>query len=187
MKNLPLNLGRFDHYTLIVPNAEECTRFHIEVLGFEWVRKHLVNAGSAPEGKYDMLNHLLHLPGDKSRTLVITEGLTDNSIFRKYLSTYGAGIHHVAYEVDNLEASFTILQNANIPLTSKNIIHDPLSGLQQVFISKESTGYFIELIERSPSTGKGVFKEKNIVQLANTMNSYLDNNKAGNLHPNNIE
>ena len=84
MKNLPLNLGRFDHYTLIVPNAEECTRFHIEVLGFEWVRKQLVNAGSAPEGKYDMLNHLLHLPGDKSRTLVITEGLTDNSIFRKY-------------------------------------------------------------------------------------------------------
>ena len=33
-----LPLGRLDHYTLIVPDAAACSRFHMEVLGFGWVR-----------------------------------------------------------------------------------------------------------------------------------------------------
>ena len=91
MTSFPLSLGRFDHYALIVPDAEASTRFHIDVIGFGWVREQKVNAGSAPEGEFDMLNHVLHLPGDPSRVVVITEGLTESSIFRKYLDAHGPG------------------------------------------------------------------------------------------------
>ena len=39
MTSFPLSLGRFDHYTLIVPDAEASTHFHIDVLGFGWFRE----------------------------------------------------------------------------------------------------------------------------------------------------
>lgn len=173
MNPFPLSLGRFDHYTLIVPNAAECSRFHTEVLGFGWVREQKVNAGSAPEGEFDMLNHVLHLPGDPSRVVVVTEGLTEDSIFRKYLEAHGPGIHHIAYAVDNLAKAFRHLEEAGIATTSNRIVHDPLSGLRQVFISREQTGYFIELIERTETAEEGTFKEGNMAELANSMRRYL--------------
>ena len=71
MNPFPLSLGRLDHYTLLVADAEACSRFHMDVLGFGWVREQKVNAGSAPEGEFDMLNHVLHLPGDPSRVVVV--------------------------------------------------------------------------------------------------------------------
>jgi catechol 2,3-dioxygenase-like lactoylglutathione lyase family enzyme len=182
MNPFPLSLGRIDHYTLIVPDAEVCTRFHIDILGFGWVREQKVNAGSAPEGGYDMLNHVLHLPGDPSRVVVVTEGLTENSIFRKYLEAHGPGIHHVAYAVDNLAVAFQKLEDAGISMTSNRIVHDPLSGLRQVFISREQTGYFIELIERTETAEEGTFKEGSMAELANSMKSYLgDDEGAGDI------
>ncbi len=168
-----LPLGRLDHYTLIVPDAAACSRFHMEVLGFGWVREQKVNAGSVPEGEYDMLNHVLHLPGDPSRTMVVTEGLTEDSIFRKYLDAHGPGIHHVAYAVDDLAEAFRKLEDAEIPLTSKRIAHDPMSGLRQAFISRDKTGYFIELIERTEEAEEGIFKSGNMAELAKSMKSYI--------------
>ena len=173
MTPLPLPLGRLDHYTLIVPDAAACSRFHMEVLGFGWVREQKVNAGSAPEGEYDMLNHVLHLPGDPSRTMVVTEGLTEDSIFRKYLDAHGPGIHHVAYAVDDLAEAYRKLEEAEIPLTSKRIAHDPMTGLRQAFISRDKTGYFIELIERTEEAEEGVFKSGNMAELAKSMKSYI--------------
>lgn len=175
-----LPLGRLDHYTLIVPDAAACSRFHMEVLGFGWVREQKVNAGSVPEGEYDMLNHVLHLPGDPSRTMVVTEGLTEDSIFRKYLDAHGPGIHHVAYAVDDLAEAFRKLEEAEIPLTSKRIAHDPMSGLRQAFISRDKTGYFIELIERTEEAEEGTFKSGNMAELAKSMKSYIGEEEPGN-------
>ena len=60
---LPLALGALDHYTLIVQDAAAVAAFHVEVLGFRPLRIQRVNAGSAPAGSHDMLNHVLELPG----------------------------------------------------------------------------------------------------------------------------
>ena len=186
MTSFPLSLGRFDHYTLIVPDVEASTRFHMDILGFGWVREQKVNAGSAPEGEYDMLNHVLHLPGDPSRVVVITEGLTEESIFSKYLAAHGPGIHHVAYTVDDLPGAFAKLEAEGIPMTSSRIVHDPLSGLRQVFLSREKTGYFIELIERTEAAEEGTFKEDNMAELANTMESYIGEDVSGDPAPRDV-
>jgi len=168
-----LALGTLDHYTLIVPDAAASTRSHLDVLGFGWVREQLVNAGSVPPGQYDMLNHILHLPGDPGRVMLITEGLTEDSIFRRYMKQNGPGVHHIAYRVNDLEAAFRSLQKKGIRLTSDRILTDPVSGLQQFFIAKEYAGYFIELIERTARIEDGAFVEDNMSGLARTMARYL--------------
>ncbi|MCU0654642.1 MAG: VOC family protein [Polyangiaceae bacterium] len=170
---LPLELGPLDHYTLIVEDAAAVARFHTEVLGFEPLRIQLVNAGTAPPGGHDMLNHVLQIPGTSKRVLVVTEGLTETSIFRRYLQKHGPGVHHVAYEVADLDGAVEALRKAGIGTTSERVLNDPLTGLRQIFINREFAGYFIELIERNPKATAGHFTNDNMAALARTMISYL--------------
>lgn len=170
---LPLTLGALDHYTLIVADAAEVARFHTDVLGFELVRVQKVNAGSAPEGEFDMLNYVLQLRSAPGRVLVVTEGLNPGSIFHKYLKQYGPGVHHVAYEVPDIEAAHRTLLRAGYRLTSEAVLHDPLTGLRQVFIAREHGGYFIELLERTALARGGAFTQHNMAALARTMIGYL--------------
>ena len=173
----PIELGEFDHYTLIVENAREVADFHINVLGFRPVNIQLVNAGSAPAGEYDMLNHILWLPGSDEKVMVITEGLTENSIFYRYWWRYGPGVHHVAYTVDNIDETLEKLRNHGVETTSEEILQDPISGLKQIFLAKEHCGYFVELIERNDKISAGEFVEDNMSALANTMQGYLDDSE----------
>ncbi len=170
---LPLELGSLDHYTLIVEDAAAVARFHAECLGFEPLRVIRVNAGTAPEGEHDMLNHVLRVPGSASRVMVVTEGLTDASIFRRFLRQHGPGVHHVAYEVADLDAALVALRAAGVRTTSESVLNDPLTGLRQIFIAREHGGYFIELIERTARAASGNFTHDNMAGLARTMLSYL--------------
>mgnify|MGYP001817635950 CR=1 FL=1 len=170
---LPLELRVLDHYTLIVEDAAAVAHFHTEVLGFKPLRIQEVNTGSVAEGQFDMLNHVLQIPGTHKRVLVITEGLTEDSIFRRYLREYGPGVHHLAYEVQDLDGSLATLQAAGFHTTSNSVLKDPLTGLRQVFIDRRHAGYFVELIERTETADSGVFTHDNMAALARTMIQYL--------------
>ena len=181
MKNdFPIKCYNIDHYTLIVPNAKSVADFHQNVLGYKLLNTIMVNAGSAPQGKHDMLNYVMSWPNSKKGVLVVTEGLTETSIFHQFLLKFGQGIHHVAFEVEEIDKAFSVLVENGIELTSDKILRDPLSGLRQFFISSKYTGVFIELIERKSDTEdktteeQGYFTEDNMSGLAQTMQSYLD-------------
>lgn len=171
--NLPVKILELDHYTLITHNAKESSDFHVNVLGFIYIKKQLVNTGTAPSNSFDMENHILQIPGSTGKTCVITQGLTENSIFSKYLTKYGAGIHHVAYATNNIENTLKLLRQNNIKTTSEKLQIDPVSGMKQIFICKQYAGYFIELIERSETTKNSTYSNDNMKDLALTMESYL--------------
>jgi len=176
---IPLALGPLDHYTLIVGDAAAAAKFHVDMLGFEPLRVLKVNAGGAPAGEFDMLNHVLQLPGTPGRVMVVTEGLTDESIFRRFLQKYGPGVHHVAYEVKDLDRALGVLREHDIKTTSQEILRDPLTGLRQVFIRRDHGGYFIELLERTEHATGGEFTNHNMAALAKTMLSYLKTEPNG--------
>ena len=177
---LPLQCSRIDHYTIIVPDAKKVSDFHHQVLGYDFLQLKEVNAGSVPEGEFDMLNYIHEWPDQSGRVMVITEGLTDSSIFRRYMGKYGQGIHHVALQVDDLDAAFATLKEHGVKTTSDTVLIDFLSGLKQIFVDNAETGVFIELIERSKSedksidaTQKGFFTHDNMAGLAGTMSDYV--------------
>lgn len=163
-----------DHYTLIVENAEKSASFHVNVLGFKFLRIRDLNTGTVPEGLVDMRNFILQVPGDENCTCVITQGLNENTVFSKYLKKFGEGVHHIGYRVNKLEELFTNLKkNFAVSFTSESITIDPITGLHQVFISKEHAGYFIELIERPDHIEWDLFVDKNMTELATTMDRYI--------------
>ena len=180
LHTIPLQCNRIDHYTIIVPDAKEVSDFHHQILGYDFLQLKEVNAGSVPQGQFDMLNYIHEWPDQSGRLMVITEGLTDASIFRRYMSKYGQGIHHVALQVDDLDVAFATLQAHGVKTTSDIVLIDFLSGLKQVFVDNAETGAFIELIERSKNeaktvdaTEKNFFAHDNMAGLASTMSEYI--------------
>lgn len=148
------DLQTLDHYTVICPDASRVKFLHERLLGFTHLRTIFLNAGSAPPQSNDMLNHVMALPNDTHRSLVITEGLTTQSIFSKLLQRKTKPhIHHMALQVGDVERAFRILKGAGVEMTAERITQDMLSGLRQFFIKEEQLGggCFVELIERAPA------------------------------------
>lgn len=179
-----IELKRLDHYTMICDDAKAVSDYHVEQLGFKLLRTIHLNTGTVADDEIDMLNYVLQPPEDTDKTLVVTEGKNDETIFRKYSNIWGAGIHHVAFEVEDIEASFSYLKMHQIKTTSDRITKDMLTGLKQLFIDPCHAGFFIELIERPKSKSdkeedtmdkenRSYFAKKNMVDLANSMHSVL--------------
>lgn len=75
-----------DHCTLIYENAEKVAHFILTTLGLRLVD---VNTGTVDQNAIDMKNYALEPPGNPHIGVVITEGLNDDTIFRKYMNWYG--------------------------------------------------------------------------------------------------
>jgi len=168
------DLGTLDHYTVCVEDAQAACDFHVKVLGFKFLRTQHINSGTVPAGEIDMLNFVLALPSAPERTCIITEGLNDRTLFRRFVQQTGGGIHHVAYQVKNIDEKFARLRALGYKFTSDEVLRDPLSGLRQVFIGRQHVGYFLELIERVEVTCEaGLFTENNMRNLTHAMEDYL--------------
>jgi len=141
----------WDHYTLICENAVEVARFHEEYLGFKYLRSIDVNSGTVQADEVDMKNYVMQPPGNPHMSMVVTEGLNDKTIFRKYLKNRGRGIHHLAFQVDGIEGVFQSLRARGVKTVSDTVTNDLLSGLKQFFINPGHAGFYIELIERPVS------------------------------------
>lgn len=177
---LPLALRSLDHYTLIVADARQACDFHVSALGFTLLRVQDVGVDSDADGSsYAMRNYILTIPGEPGKTCVITEGLSDESIFTKYLRIYGPGIHHIAYCVEDLDAVVASLRSVGTGFTSNDVVRDPTTGLRQIFIDRAHAGYFVELIERSTKAAEGIFTNTNMSRLVRTMSSYLPAASSG--------
>lgn len=190
MKNV--GVKQLDHYTLIVPDADAVQQFHEDYMGYSHLRTIALNAGSAPDGEDDMLNHVMALPNDNQRVMVVTEGLNPASVFSRLLERkHRPYVHHVAMQVSDVNAAFDGVRAAGWGTTSDKISHDMLSGLRQFFIREEEVGCFVELIERASGLRKagmndvetslpvrevsvqGEFKKGNMASLAQSMESYV--------------
>ena len=77
----------------------------------------------------------------------------------KFIDRRGEGVHHICFEVENIQKSIEELQNADVKL----IDSQPRQGLEGTiaFIHPKSTGnVLIELIETSTSKNKVKFNGK---------------------------
>mmetsp|Transcript_40624 Transcript_40624/g.85318 ORF Transcript_40624/g.85318 Transcript_40624/m.85318 type:complete len:1056 (-) Transcript_40624:209-3376(-) len=171
---------RIDHYTLVCNDAKEVAENHVKSLGFVFDSIKPINSGTVAEGNIDMLNYILHPPANKDMSVVITEGLNDDTVFRTYMKGFGQGVHHIAFEIDDIDSAFASIKESGIETTSENVTSDIISGLKQFFIAPSQAGFFIELIERPARAGKNkespkdasarsFFASKNMAELAQSI------------------
>jgi len=154
---------RLDHIAYRVANKEAAIEFITMSLGY-------IIDPDLPEG-FDIQFednskaqcHVLINPIDENAPeIFISEG-TNNSIVANWVKQNGNGIHHLAYEVDSVEAKMQEWIERGIEFTTDA----PLTceGLVQVFTKPNPlTGIIYELIERE---GKG-FCRDNVKELMNS-------------------
>ncbi|MFX0116476.1 MAG: VOC family protein [Candidatus Hodarchaeota archaeon] len=81
--------------------------------------------------------------------IVVSEGLTDDSIVEKYCQKYGGRIHHLAYEVTDIEKIVEIQKSRGVKFTTEEIIGSEEEGIKQIFtMPTETANHIIEFIQR---------------------------------------
>jgi len=81
--------------------------------------------------------------------IVVSEGLSEDSIVEKYCQKYGSRIHHLAYEVTNIEKVVTILKERGVIFTTDEIIGSEEEGIKQIFTKPlDISNHIIEYVQR---------------------------------------
>lgn len=97
--------------------------------------------------------------------IVISEGLTDDSIVERYCQKFGSRVHHLAYLVKDIRRVVEVQKQRRIDFTTEKIIGSEEEGILQIFTSPtETANHIIEYIQRFGDFD-GFFTPSNITEL----------------------
>jgi methylmalonyl-CoA/ethylmalonyl-CoA epimerase len=130
-------IKKIDHLAIVVHNIEEALQIYEGALGLE-----LTDVEEVPEQAV----RIAFLPVGESE-IELVEPLSTGSGVAKFLEKRGEGLHHVCFEVEDIEAALQDLADKGI----RPINQQPRQGAhgRVAFLHPKSThGVLIELIEK---------------------------------------
>ncbi len=143
---MPESLGwkRFDHYNIVVPDAEKAVAFHRKLFGLEedhWFR-------SEAEG---FRGGLLNMPHGQGQ-VEIMEPLGADSFVQGFLAKHGPGVHHITIEVEDIDIAVAYLREEMGIEPYRGIWSD--GEWRQTFIHpRDAGGVLYQLFEWLPGKG----------------------------------
>jgi len=143
---------------LAVTDLEAAITMFRDVLGFTLMRRHHIKGE-----KTGMLSAELELSGIK---FVLCKGTEAGSQVSQLVEHYGVGVAHIAFEVDDVDATVACLKERGLGFDT-NVIRG--AGLTQSFSTRcGATGLSFEVIHRE---GEEQFLDSNIQQLFEQLES----------------
>ena len=130
-------LKKINHIAIVVNNIEEAAKFYQDILGLGLSDVEVVAAQKTRAGFFRI--------GESNIELVQPTG--PDSPLVKFLETKGSGIHHICFEVDDIEAEV----KAFIEKGAIMVDHKPRPGAHSTKVAfihpKSSGGVLIEICE----------------------------------------
>jgi methylmalonyl-CoA/ethylmalonyl-CoA epimerase len=130
-------LKKINHIAIAVNNLEEASNFYQKVLGFKLFGVEVVAAQKTKAGFFKI---------GESNIELVQPSETDSPLV-KFLETKGQGIHHVCFEVDDVESEV----RAFIEKGATMVDQKPRPGAHNTKVAfvhpKSSSGVLIELCE----------------------------------------
>lgn len=128
---------RIDHVAIVVDDIDSALLFWRDALGLE-----VTHVEDVPEQN----SVVAFLPTGESEVELV-KPMTDESGISRYLRKRGPGIHHICFEVDNIEVCLEKLKKHGIHLVNSEPVIGT-GGKRIAFIHPESTqGVLVELYE----------------------------------------
>jgi methylmalonyl-CoA/ethylmalonyl-CoA epimerase len=131
-----VEIKKVNHVGIVVNDLEESLKFWRDTLGLE-------------------LDHVEDLPSQKSKVAFLPVGETEIELVipsdettgsGKFLKERGPGIHHLCFEVDDIEGMLKQLKDKGIRLVNETPI--ALEGRKMAFIHpKSANGVLVELYQ----------------------------------------
>jgi methylmalonyl-CoA/ethylmalonyl-CoA epimerase len=133
-----LKIKRIDHVAICVPDIDAALPKYKEVLGLDVSQREVV-ASQKTEAA------LLPI-GETSLELISPKG---NAGLDKFLEKRGAGLHHIAVEVEGIEGALAFLASLGVPLID-TVPRIGARGHKVAFVHPKATGgVLVELVEPS--------------------------------------
>lgn len=135
-------LKKINHIAIAVNNIEEAAKFYKDVLGLNLSDIEVVAAQKTRAGFFRIGESTIELvqPSEPDSPLV------------KFLETKGQGIHHICFEVDDVEAEVKAFLGKGVTMADQK----PRPGAHQTKVAfahpKSSSGVLIELCELPKKT-----------------------------------
>ncbi len=130
------SIRKMSHVAIVVPDLQEAVKFWRDTLGLT-------------------LDHIENVPNQNSNVaffplgdneLELVEPTDNESGLAKYLKSHGPGLHHLCFEVTNIEATLSELKSKSIRLINETPVL--LDNRKIAFIHpKDAYGVLIELCQ----------------------------------------
>jgi methylmalonyl-CoA/ethylmalonyl-CoA epimerase len=132
-------IKKIDHVAVCVPNLEQAAARWKELFGI---------VGAEPEVVESQGTEVLSLPiGDSTVELISPRGSESLS---RFLQKRGPGLHHVALEVEGIEAAIAALKALGVPMIDE-VPRPGARGHRVAFVHPKATGgVLVELVEPDP-------------------------------------
>ena len=131
---------KINHLGIATKGIDEALKFWSDALGLENVHTEIVE---------DQKVRVAMLPIGESRVELL-EPTSDDSPISKFLEKRGPGIHHIAVEVDDIEASLAQLKAKGMRLIDE-IPRVGAEGCLVAFVHPTATnGVLLELVQTMP-------------------------------------
>jgi 4-hydroxyphenylpyruvate dioxygenase-like putative hemolysin len=153
---LSMNTLGIDHIAVAVPDLQAAVSWLRGVLGFD------LDEMRETHGKSSGMKSAVMRLGPV--TVVLTEGIGQNSQTTQFVETYGPGVQHVAFLVTDLGQAIEAMEGTGMTFSSPRLDSD---GLSQIFSHRDpTTGLMVELIERRDFNG---FRDENVQRLFDSL------------------
>ncbi|MCP4427775.1 MAG: methylmalonyl-CoA epimerase [Chloroflexi bacterium] len=133
-------IKKISHIAVVVPKLEEAMKFWVDALGLtldhvEHVEDQGVDVAFLPSGESD---------------IELLRPVDEESGVARYLQKRGPGMHHICFEVDDIEATLSRLKSFDIPLINEEPTYGT-GGKKIAFVHpKGAGGVLVELYELTP-------------------------------------
>lgn len=130
-----MKIKRLAHVGIAVADVDEASKLYTDMLPLEMTSTDMV--GELKTGFFPV--------GDTSLELVMST--EEDGVINKYIGKRGEGVHHLAFEVEDIDQAVAELKEKQVPLTSEEP-RPGAHGSRVVFLHPKAThGVLIELVE----------------------------------------
>jgi methylmalonyl-CoA/ethylmalonyl-CoA epimerase len=133
-------IKKISHIAIVVPDLDEAMNFWVDVLGLP-----LTHVEHVADQNVDVA----FLPSGDSE-IELLEPVSDESGVARFMHKRGPGMHHICFEVDDIEEMLDRMKEAGIQLINE----DPVigtGGKKIAFVHPKGTGgVLVELYELTP-------------------------------------
>ena len=129
-------IEKIDHIGIAVTNIEEAIRLYADVFGLK--------VGEIETVEEQKMRVAMISVGESKIELL--QSTDSEGLIAKYIQKRGEGVHHLAFEVKNIQSALKILREKGIPLVHE----EPRAGFEgtkTAFLHPKATTVLIELVE----------------------------------------
>ena len=134
-------LNKVEHIALAVADLEAAVAHYAEVWGLEVEHRERVEDQGVEEAMLPLGDSYLQLLGSTGPDTTVG----------KFLAKRGEGLHHIAYEVDDLEAALAELKDKGVPLIDEAPRKGGRGHMVAFVHPRGNHGLLVELIQRPGS------------------------------------